>query len=158
VDRRHSVIKAHELGAWFAAVNNLVNDPVGRNREMIRDFLLLALFTGLRREEAASLSWENVDLKAKTLTIPDPKNRQPHVLPLSDFLFELLTRRHQEISNASRFVFPGDRVKGYLNAPEKQNSESSMNPGLLLPCTTYAVLLSPLPRAWTFQPMPSNGW
>lgn len=57
----------------------------------------------------------------ESLTIPDPKNHQPHVLPLSGFLFGLLTRRrHQEVSNSSRFVFPGDGVKGYRNAPEKQ--------------------------------------
>ncbi|MCK7578395.1 MAG: tyrosine-type recombinase/integrase [Chromatiales bacterium] len=54
--------------------------------------LLLLLFTGLRREEGASLDWSHVDLVGRTLTIPDPKNRNPHTLPLSDFLHELLTR------------------------------------------------------------------
>lgn len=120
VDRRHTVIKAHELPAWLKAVNNLTNDSVGRNREMIRDYLLLTLFTGLRREEAASLQWKNIDLKAKSLTVPDPKNRQPHVLPLTDFLLELLSRRKQEVGTSSRYVFPGDGVKGYLNEPRKQ--------------------------------------
>lgn len=130
VERRHTVIKAHELSEWFKAVNNLVNDHTGRNREMIRDYLLLVLFTGLRREEAASLRWKNVDLKAKTLTIPDPKNRQPHALPLSDFLYELLTRRHQEVGNGSLFVFPGDGVKGYLNTPEKQMQRVTQESGI----------------------------
>jgi integrase len=120
VDRRHTVIKAHDLPAWFKAVNNLTNDSEGRNRELIKDYLLLLLFTGLRREEGLSLPWKQVDLKAKTLIIPDPKNRQPHVLPLSNFLYTLLTRRYKQIGKDSPFVFPGDGVKGYLNEPGKQ--------------------------------------
>lgn len=120
VDRRNTVIKAHDLPLWFKAVNNLTNDAVGPNRELIRDYLLLLLFTGLRREEGLSLAWKQVDLRAKTLTIPDPKNRQPHVLPLSDFLYTLLMRRYKEGGKNSLFVFPGDGVKGYLNEPRKQ--------------------------------------
>lgn len=131
VDRRNTVIKAHELPAWLKAVNNLSNDQIGRNREMIRDYLLLMLFTGLRREEGASLQWEHVDLKARTLTIPDPKNRQPHVLPLTDFLIELLKRRKKEVGKDSPYVFPGEGVKGYLNEPRKQmqrvTQESDVN-------------------------------
>ena len=120
VDRKNTLIKSHELPAWFKAVNNLTNDNVGRNREMIRDYFLFTLFTGLRKEEGSSLKWENVDFKAKTLTIPDPKNRQPHVLPLTQFLYELLHRRHQESGDSSPFVFPGDGVKGYLTETRNQ--------------------------------------
>lgn len=130
VDRRHTVIKSHELPAWLKAVNNLANDHVGRNREMIRDYLLLTLFTGLRREEAASLQWKHIDLKAKTLTIPDPKNRQPHVLPLTNFLYELLKRRQQEVGKSSLYVFPGDGVKGYLNEPRKQMQRVTQESGV----------------------------
>ena len=120
VDRRNTVIKAHDLPAWLKAVHNLTDDTVGPNRELIRDYLLLLLFTGLRREEGLSLTWKQVDLKAKTLTLPDPKNRQAHVLPLSDFLYTLLMRRYAETGKSSPFVFPGDGIKGYLNEPGKQ--------------------------------------
>jgi len=120
VDRRNTVIKAHDLPAWLKAVHNLTDDAVGPNRELIRDYLLLLLFTGLRREEGLSLTWQQVDLKAKTLTLPDPKNRQAHVLPLSDFLYTLLMRRYAETGKSSPFVFPGDGIKGYLNEPGKQ--------------------------------------
>lgn len=117
VDKRNTVIKAHDLPQWFRAVINLKDDALGRNR--IKDYLLLLLFTGLRREEGLSLAWGQVDLKAKTLTIPDPKNRQPHVLPLSNFLQDLLMQRYLERTD-SPFVFPGDGIKGYLNEPRKQ--------------------------------------
>lgn len=120
VERRQTVIKAHDLPKWLNSVNNLTKISYGVNCESARDFLLLALFTGLRREEALSLSWTQIDLKAKTLEIPDPKNHQPHMLPLSDFLFELLNRRFKENNGDSAYVFPGSGVKGYMNDPRDQ--------------------------------------
>ncbi|EKD75862.1 MAG: hypothetical protein ACD_44C00001G0003 [uncultured bacterium] len=43
---------------------------------LLRDYFLLVLFTGLRREEAIRLTWDQIDLIAKTLTITDTKNHQ----------------------------------------------------------------------------------
>ena len=111
VERRQTVIKTHELPAWFQAVQQLPN-------ETLRDYLLLTLFTGLRRQEAARLTWNDVDLVGKTLTISDTKNHQAHTLPLSDFLHDLLTRR-QSVSTSS-YVFPGGGKEGYIVEPRKQ--------------------------------------
>jgi integrase len=83
----------------------------------LRDYLLLILFTGLRRQEAAQLQWEQVDLKAKTLTIIDTKNRESHTLPLSDYLYDLIVARKQ---NNSKYVFPGAGKGGYIIEPRKQ--------------------------------------
>lgn len=120
VDRKQSLIKTQDLNAWFKGVYALPTLTNGSNRFAVRDYLLLLIFTGLRREEGLSLQWHDVDLKAKTLTIPDPKNRQPHTLPLSDFLFELLKRRHDENLEKNPFVFEGRGVKGYMDDPNKQ--------------------------------------
>jgi integrase len=114
VERRQSFIKAHELAAWHDGVKQLKN-------ETLRDYLLLILFTGLRRQEAAKLKWENVDLKAKTLTVLDTKNHQDHVLPLSDYLCELLTQRKQNIVND--YVFSGIGKDGYLVEPRRQMAQ-----------------------------------
>ena len=86
--------------------------------ETLRDYLLLILFTGLRRQEAAQLQWSQVDLKAKTLTIPDTKNRESHSLPLSDYLSNLLAQRKQTLVN--EYVFPGVGKGGYIIEPRKQ--------------------------------------
>jgi integrase len=127
VERRQTVIKAHDLAAWFNTVSNLPELAGGRNRSLVKDYLLLLIFTGLRREEGLALRWQDVDFKEKTLTIPDPKNRQPHTLPLSDFLYDLLLNR-QKIANQasdqlgielSPFVFPGTGQKGYMDDPQK---------------------------------------
>ena len=115
-----TVIKAHDLPAWFEAVNELPTLSNGANRESVKDYLLLLIFTGLRREEGLGLQWKDVDFKARTLTIPDPKNRQSHTLPLSSFLFNLLKNRSDNNIEQSAFVFSGRGIKGYMDDPNKQ--------------------------------------
>lgn len=120
IDRRQSVIKPHELRAWFKAVNELPEVSGGANSAAVKDYLLLLIFTGLRREEGLAMQWRDIDMQDKTLTIPDPKNREAHTLPLSDFLFDLLKKRHEENYEKSPFVFPGRGIKGYMDDPNKQ--------------------------------------
>lgn len=111
VERRQTYIKSHELAAWYQGV-------IGLQNETLRDYLLLILFTGLRRQEAAKLKWDQIDLKAKTLTVADTKNHQPHTLPLSDYLYDLLSCRSK--NTISDHVFPGTGKNGYIVEPRKQ--------------------------------------
>ncbi|MEW8382869.1 MAG: tyrosine-type recombinase/integrase [Candidatus Thiodiazotropha taylori] len=116
VERRRTLIKKSELPAWFSAVEQLreAGDPTS---ETIADYLMLLLFTGLRRSEGMNLQWEDVDFVDRTLTIHDTKNREPLILPLSDFLTELLKRR--EGLHESSYVFPGGSG-GRIIEPRKQ--------------------------------------
>lgn len=114
IDRRQTYIKSHELASWYQGVQILENKTV-------RDYLLLIIFTGLRRQEAAKLRWEQVDLKAHTLTIADTKNNQPHTLPLSDYLHTLLSQRKENSTN--EYVFPGAGTGGYIIEPRKQTAK-----------------------------------
>lgn len=113
VPRRTSVIKSYDLKAWYEAVLGLSDEGL----ELVRDYLLLILFTGLRRTEAASLPWSQVDFDERSLTVIDTKNGETHVLPLTDFLFDLLKQR--KASTDSPFVFPGNGKTGYLNNHNK---------------------------------------
>ena len=110
VERRQTLIKAQDLAAWFTGVTALPS-------ETLRDYLLLVILTGLRKNEAAKLKWADVDLNGKTLTVRDTQNHSDHTLPLSDFLFELLNRR--KAGAASEYVFPGSGVGGYIVEPRK---------------------------------------
>ncbi len=104
-------IEPQELPAWFAAVDTLAN-PV------TRDYLKLVLLTGLRRREAASLTWDQIDLQRKrtlTLSAEQSKNGEMLVLPLSDYLLELLAERRARTD--SIYVFPGKN--GHLQEPKK---------------------------------------
>ena len=82
-------------------------------------FYLLVLFTGLRRSEAAKLTWNRVDLRDKTMIITDTKNHSDHTLPLTDFLFDLLTRRKSEAT--TQYVFPNEINTGCMTDPKKTN-------------------------------------
>lgn len=111
IDRRRTYIKSHELFAWYQALLRV-------NNETLRDYLLLILFTGLRRQEAATLKFDQVDFNAKTLTINNTKNSEPHTLPLSDFLYEMLSLRVH--SATSEYVFQGSGKTGHIVEPRRQ--------------------------------------
>jgi integrase len=128
VERRKSVIKAHELPAWYQAIQTIKTTHEGYQCHSICDCLLLILFTGLRRTEAMSLQWDDIDFKAKTLTITDTKNHEQHVLPLPDFLYDLLQKRHSEAH--SSFVFPGDGKQGYIIEPRKTIQKITQQAGI----------------------------
>lgn len=121
VERRQTYIKPHELKDWYSALKNIEN-------ETLRDYLLLILLTGLRREEAAILKWEHVDLLAKTFTVVKTKNNEPHTLPLSDFLNYLFICRHQKKVND--YVFPGTGAAGHIIEPRKQMAHVTKASGI----------------------------
>lgn len=111
VDRRRTLIKPHELKPWYEEVKCLENTAA-------RDFMLLVLFTGTRREEAVSVKWSDIDFKDKTVLFRETKNKKPHTLPLSKFLFELLEDRKNNFYE-NEFVFPGPGKSGYISPPVK---------------------------------------
>jgi len=102
--RRRIIIQDHKLGNWYRAVVSL-------RQIYIRDYLLLLLLTGLRRREASTLRWNDVDFEARTITIRAEvaKNKQEHCLPLTDFLLLLLSHRKENRRSDSDYVFPGRR-------------------------------------------------
>jgi integrase len=111
VERRRTLIKPHELKPWQDEVQCLENAAA-------RDFMLLVLFTGARREEAVPLKWSDIDFKDKTVIFRETKNKKPHTLPLSDYLFKLLEDRKKNYYE-NEFVFPGPGKKGYMYPPVK---------------------------------------
>jgi integrase len=108
--RRRSVIPMHGLPKWWRAVH--------AEDEYVRDFLLIALLTGMRRSEIARLRWEHIDLEGKTLTVPRTKNGDPLELPLSTFLHELLLTRREADPDAE-WVFPGPGATGHIVETKK---------------------------------------
>lgn len=108
--RRRGAVVAHDLPAWWAAV---MEEP-----DYSRDFLLIALFTGMRRNEIASLRWEHINLDERALHIPRTKNGDPLDLPLSDYLVDLLQERRVK-AGASPWVFPSTGRKGHIVETKK---------------------------------------
>jgi len=74
------------------------------SERVARDLTILILTTGLRSTEARTLKWENVDFRRKQFTIPDPKNRRPHTVPMVPLTYSLL-RYREENAEGSEYVF-----------------------------------------------------
>ena len=126
VARRRTVIKRTALPQWYDAVMQLENI-------IIRDFLLFLLMTGLRRNEAAKLKWKNVDFAEKSFLIVDPKNKVPFSLPISDFVYQLLKKRHQ-YHRENEYVFPSEGKAGYIQEPKRAIDGITEETGIPVMC------------------------
>lgn len=102
IRRRKTYINEDQLPDWIKAVFQYQDR--GQQLETNRDFLLTLILTGFRRDECESLPWSSIDLKYGRITSVDPKNGEPHTLPMGDFLFALMKKRHSQAK--TEWVFP----------------------------------------------------
>ncbi len=111
IERRRTLIRLHQMPAWFDAVERLrsLDDAA----PVVADWLEFLILTGCRRTESLSLTWEEVNLPARFFRLPDTKNRQVHELPLSDRLHAILESRYPG-RGAVGFVFPGKKTGTHL--------------------------------------------
>ena len=109
--RRQGVVKSSQLPDFYEAVMDLPN-PIHR------DYLLLILFTGLRKREAASLCWHDIDLTERIIRIPAERTKANRRLdlPMSDYLYDLLVAR-RAIGLDGANVFPAYSKSGHLEEP-----------------------------------------
>jgi integrase len=108
--RRQDRIPEAGMKEWYDRVQALTNT-------VRRDYLLFALFTGLRRENAAEVMWDHVDFERRVLHVPKPKSGRPFDLPLSDFLVALMKGRQEDnkvLAPDSDWVFPAARGEGHI--------------------------------------------
>jgi integrase len=111
VDRRRTHIKQKDFPKWFKAVLNLEN-------EMVRDYLLLILFCGLRKQEGLRLEKSHVNIEDKVFIVMDPKNSRPLSLPIPGYVLPFLKAR-VENNDQSKFIFPGTGKSGHLVEPKR---------------------------------------
>ena len=111
VSRRERMVRADDLPAFFRAVLALPN-PVHR------DYLLLLLFTGLRRGEAATLAWTDVDFGQRVIRIPAARTKAGRKLdlPMSDIVQDLLVARRA--AGNAKFIFPSNSASGHVEEPK----------------------------------------
>lgn len=142
VNQRTNIVRTSQLQSVWEAIWALRNSQYTKDRETIRDYLLVLLLTGLRLGEARELRWEDVDLNEGVLTIPDPKNHCPHQLPFSDYLWALL-RRRKDASGDSKWVFPSSKNDGATHLVEFRKTISYV-------CDISSVKFSPHDLRRTF--------
>ena len=95
--QRDRVLSDVELAAAWHALAGM-DDPAARCLQLI-------MLTGMRREEAAQLSWKEVDLEGRLITLPAArfKSGVKFAIPLSDDAVTLL--RGVEHGDRGHFVF-----------------------------------------------------
>lgn len=97
VQRRDRTLNRDELVALLP----VLQAPEKPHRNLLR-FLLLTL---ARLNEATGARWRDVDLTTGTWTIPETKNGQPHVVPLSRQALALLANIRPKDVKPDRLVF-----------------------------------------------------
>jgi len=84
--------------------------------DYLRPLILLALNTGMRRGELFDLTWKNVDLRIRSLTIEGIKAKSGHTrhLPLNSEAFGVLLAWRNQTSSKG-LVFPNPKTKRRFN-------------------------------------------
>lgn len=126
--RRMTYIKPEDLPVWFKAVSSYDN-PKGH------DYMLLLLYTGLRKMEAATLKWVDIDFKAKTFTFTPEKKRgeKPEddrvTMPLSVQAYRVLLQRKAQ-GWENNYVFPGKHPSPHLSNPDNYKRDIIQTSGV----------------------------
>ena len=112
---RERFLTGEELPKFFAALAEIKN-------ENFKEFILLSLLTGARRENVLGMRWQDFNFDANFWTIPGEvsKNGSPLTLSLSSTAVELLQIRKAKADSKAVFVFPAKSKTGYMSAPKKQ--------------------------------------
>jgi integrase len=76
----------------------------------LKPFLVVALNSGMRKNEILSLRWSDIDFSKGFISIGDSKSGKSRNIPMNSSAFEAL----KGMSQASEFVFFNPKTKGHL--------------------------------------------
>jgi integrase len=98
-------LQREQLPAWFGAVQQIDNATVS-------GYLQILLLTGARREELASLRWDDVDFRWNKLTIHD-KVEGERTIPLTPYVHSLLSnlKRINDTPPPEHRILRGKKIK-----------------------------------------------
>lgn len=89
--------------------------------------VVLALSTGMRKEELLSLTWQQVDFERGYLLLTKTKNDVPRSVPIKGFALELL-KEHSKVRHInSMFLFPGKRTSPHHAVTKVPTNERHFN-------------------------------
>lgn len=81
------------------------NWQIQEERAEMRDFVIVLLDTGARYSEIATLEWTQVDLENRTINLFRSKVDNESILQMTDRMYEVLKRRHEEKRADQVYVF-----------------------------------------------------
>jgi integrase len=123
---RTRMVKEDDLPTFYRAVDELPSQTA-------RDYILLLLFTGLRRREAAALPWSEIDFAARVIRLPASraKAKRKLDLPMSDFVRDLLIAR-RALGDDGPFVFASDSKSGHIEEPKFPLAQVAAKSGIVI--------------------------
>jgi integrase len=119
---RERIVRADELPAFYKAIQNLPS-------RTHRDYLLLLLFTGLRRREAAAMQWSEVDFAERVIRLPARRTKGGRRLdlPMSDFVRDLLVVRRALGNDTSKSVRATKATKKNRSSPAEPSESNPLS-------------------------------
>ena len=90
---------------------------------LIQEIFQFAIETGMRRGEIAAMRWEHVNLKKRTLAIPETKTGKSRIVPLSNVATELLSTINRRIDGSVWGIQPDAISHAFLDVCKKANIE-----------------------------------
>jgi integrase len=105
---RERFLQTDEMRPFFMALKAEPN-------ESLREFILMALFTGARRRNVQAMRWEHVHIDRATWELPgtETKNGKPLAIALPPPAIAILRRRLESLESTD-WVFPGAERAGIL--------------------------------------------
>ena len=101
---RRRFLNAGELPRLFAALD-------GEPNSNFRDYFVVALLTGARRDNVRSMRWADLDLEDRgEWIIPRTKNGEQQTVPLVPEAIAILMPRKQALGARATYVFPASRA------------------------------------------------
>ena len=85
----------------------------------LQTFVILAIETGMRFGELASVTWENLNLDKRTIYLPDTKNGSPRTVPLSTRALNAIQLQPRSINGRLFSAKPGSIRSAFLIALNK---------------------------------------
>ncbi|WP_331851701.1 tyrosine-type recombinase/integrase [Orientia tsutsugamushi] len=111
-------MQARERRLSYDEMSRLLPVLCGKATPLIRDFALLALYTGARKTNVLEMEWDNIDFKRKIWHIPKTKNGKAQNIPLTDQAMEILQAR--KFTSESKWELPSaTSASGHLERPNK---------------------------------------
>ncbi|WP_419538026.1 tyrosine-type recombinase/integrase [Orientia tsutsugamushi] len=97
-------LQARERRLSYDEMTKFLQVLCGEASALIRDFALLALYTGARKSNVLEMEWDNIDFERKIWHIPKTKNGKAQNIPLTDDAMEILQAR--KLISTSKWVLP----------------------------------------------------
>ena len=126
--------KRQKLAPVFISSDQLSAISNQIKSETVKDFVMIAFYSGMRLDEIVNLKWKNVDLRNRVITVGDEnfitKGRKQRFIPMSEEAFEILVRCERsnvksETGHLKGIVLHNSKSKARLIRLNKIEGDSS---------------------------------